>query len=61
MITPTTTVLAGEINIGMHNAHVPGESIAARKRLLVGAKCTAHLLLSSIVNGVLMTGEVIGT
>ena len=60
LITTTTRpVLTREVNLRVHNAHVPCQCIVAREGLLLNTKCTAHLLLASIVNGVLVTGKVV--
>jgi len=52
-------MLAREIDLRMNNAHVTSERIIPRKGLLLDAQRTSHLLLARVVNGVLMTSQVV--
>ncbi|KAK1472790.1 hypothetical protein CTAM01_16286 [Colletotrichum tamarilloi] len=49
---PPASVLAWEFNIRMTDSVVSRERIGTTKRLLLGAKIAAHLLLPRIVNAV---------
>lgn len=53
------SVLAREINLRMNHAHMSGQGIVATERLLLYTQCATHFLLSHIVYGVLVPGEVI--
>lgn len=47
------------INIRMHHPHVAGQGIIPRERFFLSTQMTANLLLARIMDGVLMTGEVV--
>ena len=55
----TPPVFAGKLHLRMTHTKVPGESVGATERLVVGAEVTTHLLLPCIVYCVFMTGEVV--
>ena len=44
----------------MHNTHVSCERIVTRKGLLFTAMRALHLLLAVFVNGVLVSGQIVG-
>jgi len=52
-------VLAGEVDVGMDDAHVAGQSIASAERLLLRAEVAADLLLLPVVDGVFVAREVV--
>jgi hypothetical protein len=54
-------VLAREVHLRMHDTHVSRQSIVARECLLFDAKRATDFLLASVVDGVLVTGEIIRT
>ena len=54
-------MLAREVHLGMHNTHVSCQRIVARECLLFSAQGTADLLLTSVVDSVLVTGEIVWT
>lgn len=59
MISSTTPVFAGEVDLRMDDSHVSGQSVIARERLLLYAKGASDFLLACIVDCVLMTREVV--
>lgn len=59
MVTSTPAVLSGEVNLGMHDAHMACQCVIARESLFLDAKCAANLLLARVVYCVLVTCEVI--
>lgn len=52
-------VLAGEVNFRVDNPHVSGESVVAREGLLFHTESTSRLHFSRVVNGILMSGQVV--
>jgi len=59
--TTPAPVLAREVHLRMHDTHVSRQSIVAREGLLLYAERAANFLFAGIVNGVLVTGEIIRT
>lgn len=45
--------------LGVHHSQMPRKSIVSAKRFLFGAQRAVHLLLTRVVDGVLMPGEVV--
>lgn len=60
VVTSAATMLAGEVDIRMDDAHMPCQCIVARERLVLYTECAADLLLPGVVDRVLMPGEVVG-
>jgi hypothetical protein len=54
-------MLAGEIDIGMYNAHVSSEGIRARECLLFLTQCAPDFLLARIMNRILVTRQIVGS
>jgi len=52
-------MLSRKIDLGMHDAHMPRQRIAAAEGLLLGAQLAAYLLLLCIVNGILVSREIV--
>jgi len=52
--------LAWVIDLRVHHPHVSRKGIAPREGLVLVAESTLHLDLLVIVDGVLMTGEIVG-
>lgn len=61
MIATTSAMLAGEVDLWMHDAHVPRQRIVAAEGLLLDAECAAHFLLARVVDGVLVARQVVGS
>jgi hypothetical protein len=57
--TTARPVLAREVHLRVHNSHMPCQCIVAREGLLLNTECTAHLLLASVVDSVLVTSKVV--
>ncbi len=55
----SSSVLARKINLWMYHAHMSGQGIVATECFLLYTKRAPHFLLSHIVYGVLVPGEVI--
>jgi len=49
------------LDFGMHNAHVPGQRIRAREGLFLTAHRAPNLLLAPIMDGVLVSREIVRT
>jgi len=49
-----------EFHFGMHHAHMSGQGVVARKRLVLSAEMTPNLLLACIVDGVFVARKVVG-
>lgn len=59
LLMASATALAGKVDLGMYDAHMSSEGIVPAERLLFGTQVTSHLLLARIVNGVLVSCEVV--
>ncbi len=57
----TSAVLAGEIDVGMNDAHMPSKRVVARERLLLDTKRTSDFLFADVVNRILVPGQVVRT
>lgn len=55
-----SAVLAGEVDLRMHDAHVTSEGVVAAESLLLNAQGATHLLFAGVVDRVLMAGQVVG-
>lgn len=55
----TTRLSTREVDIGMHNTHMTSKSIIPAECLFLGAVLTSNLLLAIIVNGILVTCEIV--
>lgn len=58
MITLSTT-LTVEVDLGVDDPHVTGEGVGARECLLFATVLTAHLLLLSVVDSILMSSKIV--
>ena len=58
--TASPAVLAREVNFGMHNAHVPRQSVAAREEFFFLAERASRLLLADVVDRILVPREIVG-
>lgn len=52
-------VLPWEVNFGMHNAHVPRESVAAGEEFFFLAQCASGLLLANVVDRILVPRKIV--
>lgn len=52
-------VLPWEVNFGMHNPHVPRESVAAGEEFFLLAECASGLLLADVVDRILVPREIV--
>lgn len=59
VVPAAAPVLAGEINFGVDDAHVPSQCVVARKGLLFDAQRASHLLLSCVMNCVLVACQIV--
>jgi len=57
--TSPSAVLPREVNLGMHDAHVPRECVAARKGFFLLAERAARFLLADVVDRVLVPREIV--
>jgi len=53
------SVLAREVDFGMHDTHVPCQCVIATECLLLDAQSAADLRLADVVNRVFVTGQVV--
>lgn len=55
----SSSALAREFHLGMADPEVSCQGIVPTERLLLRAQMTSNLLLARIVNGVLVTSEIV--
>lgn len=58
--TPATSMLAREWHFRVTHPVMPRQCVGAAEGLLLGAETASHLLLAGIMDGVLVTGQVVG-
>ena len=59
-LTAAASLLSRPIDFGVNHSHMPGQCIVAREGFLLGAQMTADLLLTSIVDRIFMSRQIIG-
>ena len=59
LLSAAAPLLAREVNVGMHDPHVPGERVTAGEGLLLRAEAASDFLLAVVVNRVLMASQVV--
>jgi len=59
IVSTSSPVLSWKVDFRVDNAHVTGERIASRKGLFLDTECATHLLLARIVDGILVTRQII--
>ena len=59
VLTTSSLLLTRPGDVGVDDAHVPGQSIVAREGLFLGAQVAAHLLLAGIVYRIFMARKVV--
>jgi hypothetical protein len=60
VVSTSSAVLSGKVNLWVHNAHMTCQCIVAREGFFLDTQCAANFLLARIVDRVLVSSEIIG-
>jgi len=61
VVSTSSAVLSGKVDLWMHNAHVTCQCIVAGEGLFFHTQCAANFLLARIVDRVFVAGKIVRT